>query len=339
MRTRDKNPGDEILFARLHAGAAFTAATLRAIGRQRHALDVAQVGDGNDHILALDQILVFHLAFLIDDQGPARRRELVLDGRELRLDDRLDARARAQDFEIVGDLDGELVELLLDFVAAEGGQALQAQIEDRARLLLGKPRRAGRRYAMPRIVNQLDQRGRCRCRPLTRHQCFACRIRIGRGADEVDHFIDIGDGNRKADQDVGTIACFVEEEFGAPRHHLLAKGDEYRQQILQRHHLRPAGIERDHVGAEGGLQRGKAIKLVEHDVRHGVAAEFDHHAIPVAVGFVAQVGDALDLPLAYQLADLLDHRGLVHLVRDFGDDDGFALAPQRFDRVLATHDD
>ena len=135
----DEQPRDEILVARLHAGAALAAAALRPVGRERHALDVAEMRDGDDHVLALDQVLVLDLAFLIDDHGAARRGEVLLHIGELVLDDALDARARAQDVEIVGDLGGELVELVLDLVAAERGEALQAQIEDRARLLVREP--------------------------------------------------------------------------------------------------------------------------------------------------------------------------------------------------------
>ena len=145
MGVGDEQPGDEILLARLHAGAALAAAPLRPIGRERHALDVAEVRDGDHHVLALDQVLVLDLAFLLDDDGAARRGELRLHRAELVLDDRLDARARAQDVEIVGDLVGELVELGLDLVAAERGEALQAQIEDRPRLLVGQPVGARRR--------------------------------------------------------------------------------------------------------------------------------------------------------------------------------------------------
>ena len=65
-----------------------------------------------------------------------------------------------------------------------------------------------------------------------------------------------------------------------------------------------------------GLQRREAVELVQHHVGHGVALELDHDAIAVAVGFVAQVGDALDLLLAHQLGDALDHRRLVHLIRE-----------------------
>jgi len=77
----------------LHAGAALAAATLRPIGRQRHGADVAGMRNGDDHVLALDQVLILHLAFLIDDHGAAGRGEFFLDGGEFVLEDRLDARA------------------------------------------------------------------------------------------------------------------------------------------------------------------------------------------------------------------------------------------------------
>ena len=79
VRVGDEDAGDEILVARRHAGAAFAAAALRAIGGERHALDVALVADGDDHVLALDQVLVLDLAFHLEDLGAARRAELRLD--------------------------------------------------------------------------------------------------------------------------------------------------------------------------------------------------------------------------------------------------------------------
>ena len=87
------------------------------------------------------------------------------------------------------------------------------------------------------------------------------------------------------------------------------------------------------------LQRGETIELVEHDVRHRVAPQLDHDPIAVAVGFVAQRGDALDLLVAHQFADALDQVRLVHLIGDFADDDRFALAAQRLEFDLAAHDD
>ena len=78
MRGGDEQPRDEILLAHLHAAAALAAAPLRAIGRERHALDVAEMRDGDDHVLALDQVLVLDLGLLLGDLGAARRGELLL---------------------------------------------------------------------------------------------------------------------------------------------------------------------------------------------------------------------------------------------------------------------
>ena len=80
--------------------------------------------DGHDHVLALDQVLVLDFAFLLDDHGLAGRRELGLHGGQFALDDGLHASARTQDIQIIGDLDGELVEFLGDFLAAKRSQAL-----------------------------------------------------------------------------------------------------------------------------------------------------------------------------------------------------------------------
>src|SRR5438552_3491373 len=109
---------------------------------ERRALDVAGVRDGDHHVLALDQVLVLDLAFLLDDDGFARGGEFALHRRELFLDDRLDACARAQDVEIIGDFHGELVELFGNLLAAECSQPLQAQIENRLGLLQRQPRGA-----------------------------------------------------------------------------------------------------------------------------------------------------------------------------------------------------
>ena len=171
------------------------------------------------------------------------------------------------------------------------------------------------------------------------HQRLARLVGVLGGADELDHLVDIGDRDGETDQDVGAIARLVEQMFGAPVDHLLAEGDEQRQQVLQVHHQRPAVVERHHVGAERRLQRGEAVELVEHHVGHRVAAHFDHHAIAVAVGFVAQRRNAFELLVAHQFADALDQVRLVHLIGNFGNDDRLALAAQGLELDLAAHHD
>ena len=67
VRVGHEQPGDEILVLGRHAGAALAAAALRPVERQRHALDVARMGDGDDHVLALDQVLVLHVGAAIGE--------------------------------------------------------------------------------------------------------------------------------------------------------------------------------------------------------------------------------------------------------------------------------
>ena len=141
MGRSDEQARDEILLARLHPRAALAAASLRPIGGERNAFDIAEMRNGHHHVLAVDQVFFLNLAFLVEDHRAARRGEFLPHGLELVLDDGLDARARAQDVEIVGDLSRELVELGLDLVAAERGEALEPQVENGLGLLGGEPRR------------------------------------------------------------------------------------------------------------------------------------------------------------------------------------------------------
>src|SRR5262249_13861050 len=131
MGRSNENLIEEIFVAHRHAGAAAAAAPLRAIGRERHALDIAAMADGHDHILALDQRFDIGLEFELLDLGPPRRRELLFDGAQLLANDIEHARTRAEDFEIALDLRDESVEFLGDLVALERGEPLQPQIEDR----------------------------------------------------------------------------------------------------------------------------------------------------------------------------------------------------------------
>ncbi len=79
--------------------------------------------------------------------------------------------------------------------------------------------------------------------------------------------------------------------------------------------LRAPAVEREHVHAEGRLQRGESVELIEHDIGDRVALQLDDHADAVAIALIAQIGDAFDTLFAHQLADLGDHRRLVHLIR------------------------
>ena len=135
------------------------------------------------------------------------------------------------------------------------------------------------------------------------------------------------------------VARLGEQIFGPPRDDFLAEVEERAQHVGQRQHLRPAAVQRDHVGAEARLQGGEAPELVEHHVGDRVALDLDDDAHAVAIGLVAQIRDALDALLANELRDALDQRRLVDLIGDLADDQRLAVLAQLFDRDLGAHDD
>ena len=89
MGIGDEDLVDEILIARRHARAALAAAALGAIGGQRYSLDIAAMGDGDDHVLLLDQGLDVMLELDLLQGGLPRRGELGLYLRQLGAHDQL----------------------------------------------------------------------------------------------------------------------------------------------------------------------------------------------------------------------------------------------------------
>ena len=334
----DEDPADEILLARCHAGPALAAAPLRPIGGKRHPLDVAGVADGDDHVLALDQVLLVVLELDLLDLRAPRRREFLAHLDQLVAQDAEQPFAAGQDAEIVGDLVAELLQLGTDLFTAERRQPVEAEIEDAAGLGFGQLI-ASIHHLMARLVDQAHQVLDALGRPAARHQQAACRGRVGRAADQDDHLVDIGDGDRQPDQQMRAVPCLVQQIPGAPGDDFLAEGDEGGDQVAQVHQLRPPAGQRQHVDAEGGLQRREAIELVEHHLGHGIAPQLDHHADAVPVRLVANLADAFDASVAHGIGDLLDHPRLVHLIGNLGDDDRGAVLADLFEFDLAAHHD
>ena len=74
---------DEVLFGGGRADFAAAAALLGAVERERSALDIAAVGDGDELVLFDDQIFDRELAFGLDYLGAARIGEFFFDLVEL----------------------------------------------------------------------------------------------------------------------------------------------------------------------------------------------------------------------------------------------------------------
>ena len=179
-----------------------------------------------------------------------------------------------------------------------------------------------------RVVDQRDQRGHALRRPVARHQFLArpvvsLALRMMRITSSILATAMARPTSVWARSRALTGGIWSAGAITSSRNATKAW-----QHVEERHQLRPAAVERHHVGAERGLQRREAIELVEDDVGDRLALQLDHDAHALAVGLVANVGDAFDFLVADQFGDLLDHHRLVHLVGDLGDDDRLAVLPR-----------
>ena len=134
---------------------------------------------------------------------------------------------------------------------------------------------------------------------------------------------------------------FAQEVAGAALDRLDAEVEKHLQHLAQGEQHRLRLHQRQHVGAEVVLQRRELEQVVQHHLGVGITAQFDHDPHAIAVGFIADIRDPLQLLVVNQLGDPLNQRGLVGLEGQFGDDHriaiGAALHLQRFNRGDAPH--
>ncbi len=138
MRARDKDVADEIFFLRRHAHTALPAALLSAISRKRHALNIAFVAYGHDHVFALNQVLDIGFKFRRLDLRAARRSELDLNRGQFVRHDLKHAFAIGKDIEIIRDLRNDFFQVVSDLVAFKPRQAMQPKIKDSLGLRFAK---------------------------------------------------------------------------------------------------------------------------------------------------------------------------------------------------------
>ncbi len=282
------------------------------------------------------------------DLGAAGIGILVANQHEFVVNDRHETVRAGQNGEQISDGRQDLLVFLDDFVLLQARQAMQAQVENSLGLGLAQSV-ALRAQAQSRI--QIvgaglagagpRQHGRDRPRPPeVLHEPGLGLAGAGGTLDEVDHLVDIGQGHRQTFQDVGPAPGLAQLENSAPRHHIAAVTQEIFQQLLEVEQARLAVHQGHHIDAEHRLHIGVLEEVVEHHVRVVVALDLDDHAHAVLVRLVPELGDALDLLLLDQLRHPLQQPRLVHLVGQFGDDDGLAAAALlRLHMGAGPHDD
>ena len=202
----------------LHAHAAARRPPLAAVGRDGGALDVAGVGDRDDHVL-------------VARSGPRRESLDRVDGSRCgagrrarrgsssarRPRSRPRARGLARMSLEVGDERPELRELVDDLLALEAGEALEPQLEDRVGLDLA----AGRTAAMRPVFGLRAASAAPRIRAMT------C--------------VEVVEGDDVALEDVGPGLRLAQLVGGAPAHHVAAEVDEQLADLQQVQDLRAAG--------------------------------------------------------------------------------------------------
>src|SRR4029453_15346907 len=113
---------------------------LLAIGRHGKALDVAEARDRDDHVLLGDQVFELEIPLGGHDLGAAvvAARVGVLDLEQLLADQTVDLGLPAENRPELADALLQVGVLVLDALALEPGEALEAEVEDRLRLDLGE---------------------------------------------------------------------------------------------------------------------------------------------------------------------------------------------------------
>src|SRR3546814_3079208 len=130
----------------------------------------------------------------------------------------------------------------------------------------------------------------------------------------------------------------VHFELGAAREDLFAELDESGDDVAQVEQFGPSAANGEHIGREARLSGRVPPKLVEHHVRSGVALQVDDNAHAQPIGLVANVGNALDPFVLGRFGDFFYQTGFAHLVGNFGQYNGSAVAAPFLDLVARARD-
>ncbi len=246
MGAGDEHLVDDVVFFEVDAGNALAAALLGAIRLDRDALDVAGVGDGDNHVLVGDEVLNVEVLLGAGDLGATLVAELAGDLAHLLLDHAENLLLMRKQVLVVGNRAAQALELLLDLVALQAGQTAELHLKD-GRGLFG---------AEPKALDEA---------------AAGLGVRL-RGADDGNDLVDMVEGHEVALKNVRAGLGLLEVEAGAAGHHVDLVVDVVLQHLAQRQALGDAVDQREVVRAEGGLQRGVLIQVVEHDLRDDAPA-------------------------------------------------------------------
>ena len=158
--------------------------------------------------------------------------------------------------------------------------------------------------------------------------------------DQGDHFVQCVERLDQTAQDVGAFVGLAQPVGGAPDDDIELVRDVVADHLVEAQRARHPVDDRQHVGAEAGLQLGVLVEVVQHHLGHRVALDLDDDPQADAVaGLVLDVGDAGEPAVADLLGDRRDEVVVVDLIRQLGDDDRGAAARILFYLNDSAHPD
>ena len=254
-------------------GAALAAAALRAIGRQRHALDVAGVARPSPPCPRAGSGLRPRPRPPVRGFRSGAGWRTRLEAAEFVLDDRLHAHARPQDFEVVRDLLAEL----LSSSAISRGRARSAAADAVREWPWPAPPTAAKvpssAHLVARIGDQVDQRRSCPW-PASRAPSGR-RARVPGSFDvRISAMISsiLATATARPTRTCARSRALL-SRYLVRRVTTSSRNARNSAYVLELHELRAAAGERHAVDGESRLQRRETIELVEHHVGHRVALE------------------------------------------------------------------
>ena len=143
----------------------------------------------------------------------------------------------------------------------------------------------------------------------------------------------------EAEQDVLAVAGLAQQVIGAAADDVDAMLDEALERVEQAQFARLAVDDGQQDHAEVDLHLRLLVQVVENDFGLLAALQLEHDAHAVAVALVADFGNAFELLFVDQAGGVLDQAGLVDLVGNLGDDDGFAILAHLFGGGFGAHFD
>src|SRR5467141_2749747 len=347
---------NEIFFLRLRADAPLAAARLVPVGIRRRALDVPRVADGNQHLRVGDQVFELDLIDLVDDLRAAIVSVGFVHFAQLADDDLLEFLVACQNLAQLGDQFTNGLQFLDNFVDRKLRQPVQLQFEDGVDLRITEAERVSTasrfdfRRSLRAVLSavQLHPLDFLRL-PAFRdgdvlfaeilEQVFLGVHAAGRTADDADHVVQVVQGNLIAEQNVLALFRFLQLENRAAADYIDAVLDEELDHRDQAQFARLPGNDGEQDHAERFLHLRIFEKIVQNELRFFAALQLDDDAHAFARGFITHVGNAFELFRLHQFGNALDQPRFVHLVRNLGDDDAFAVFSGLFDGGFGAHDE